>query len=177
MASPPTPHSSHDHSDRDINHDLTSELDRTLSESSRKPSGSRFSRAFSIRHGPIRSSTGSATNATSTDSSASSSKKPKQKGPYGLTTLHRPASDEEPIAHIIFVHGLGGSSERTWSHGSICWPRDLLPAEDPFQQTAIHTFGYDSDFTKSSVLNINDFAKADLLNSMIHNPLLIETKV
>ncbi|OCK98088.1 uncharacterized protein K441DRAFT_545195, partial [Cenococcum geophilum 1.58] len=44
---------------------------------------------------------------------------------------------------IIFVHGLGGGSIKTWNRSGICWPRDLLP--DWMENCArIMTWGYDS---------------------------------
>lgn len=98
------------------------------------------------------------------------------KGPYGLTTLSRPDNADEAIAHIVFVHGLAGGSEHTWTKDNIFWPRDLLPAQEPFQDAGIHTFGYDSDFKKSSTLNINDFSKS-LLNSLINSPSTGHSKV
>ena len=91
------------------------------------------------------------------------------KGPYGLTTLSQPEDAKETIAHIVFVHGLGGGSEHTWTKDGIFWPRDLLPAQEPFQTAGIHTFGYDSNFKKTSTLNINDFSKS-LLSSLLNTP-------
>ncbi|KAI1852577.1 hypothetical protein JX265_003059 [Neoarthrinium moseri] len=96
------------------------------------------------------------------------------KGPFGLTTLHQPLL-KEPTAHIVFVHGLGGGSEHTWSKGNMMWPRDLLPVQDPFQSVTIHTFGYDSDFKKRSILDIHDFSKS-LLGSLKDSPSVLENK-
>lgn len=93
------------------------------------------------------------------------------KGPYGLVTVSQPDNADQTNAHIIFVHGLGGGSEHTWTKDGIFWPRDLLPAQEPFQDAGIHTFGYDSNFKKTSTLNINDFSKA-LLNSIINSPCI-----
>ncbi|ROV99035.1 hypothetical protein VMCG_06614 [Cytospora schulzeri] len=88
------------------------------------------------------------------------------KGSFGLTTLYQPSSGGLPgiLVHIVFVHGLGGGSEHTWTKGSVFWPRDLLPLEPGYSNTAIHTFGYDSDFKASNVLDISDFAKSLLGN-------------
>ncbi|KAI0156339.1 hypothetical protein GGR57DRAFT_463109 [Xylariaceae sp. FL1272] len=121
---------------------------------------SRFTRHFSLRQNTSMSSS------NSTDSAIPG------KGPLGLTLLHRPA---EPEAHIVFVHGLGGGSEHTWSKDGILWPRDLLPRQDAFQNTTIMSFGYDSDFKKSSTLNIHDFAKS-LVNDLLNNPLVNGSK-
>ncbi|KAK2615665.1 hypothetical protein N8I77_002403 [Diaporthe amygdali] len=97
------------------------------------------------------------------------------KGPFGLTTVFHPEKVEDLLAHVVFVHGLGGGSEHTWTKDDVFWPRDLLPMQDPFQNVAIHSFGFDSDFKKSSTLNINDFSKS-LLNSILNNPSIRDTK-
>lgn len=97
------------------------------------------------------------------------------KGPYGLTKLHSPSLGGAVAAHIVFVHGLGGGSEHTWTHGDVFWPRDLLPTLEAFHNTAIFSFGYNSDFTKSSILNLDDFAKS-LLARMRNEPLILGTQ-
>ncbi|KAK6074640.1 hypothetical protein SCUP234_08170 [Seiridium cupressi] len=94
-----------------------------------------------------------------------------RKGPLGLTLVHQPPQQTRPVAHLIFVLGLGGGSEHTWTHDGVLWPRDLLPGEGAFEATSIHTFGYDSDFKKSSTLNIQDFSKS-LLSSTLDNPYI-----
>ncbi|OMP88505.1 Protein SERAC1, partial [Diplodia seriata] len=55
---------------------------------------------------------------------------------------------------IVFVHGLGGDKEGTWTwisseksmyeHERVFWPRDLLPKD--FPQARIISFGYDASF-------------------------------
>jgi hypothetical protein len=42
--------------------------------------------------------------------------------------------------------------------------------------TAIHSFGYDSNFKKSSVLNVQDFSNS-LLHSLLHSPVVLATEV
>jgi pimeloyl-ACP methyl ester carboxylesterase len=80
-------------------------------------------------------------------------------GPLGLTTLYRPPT--VVVADIIFVHGLGGGSRKTWTKNadpSLFWPKEWLPQEPEFRNVRIHTFGYDSNWNRPSVLGIRDFA-------------------
>ena len=125
------------------------------------PTRSRFTRHFTLRQSPSPSSSSSDVNA---------------KGPLGLTTVHRPSLGESATANIVFVHGLGGGSEHTWSKNGVLWPRDLLPEQPPFRETNVHIFGYDSNFKKSSTLNIHDFSKS-LLNNLLNNPVVNESNV
>lgn len=85
------------------------------------------------------------------------------KGDFGLTTLYNPP-DEEPVADLIFVHGLNGGSHSTWTKGdeSNFWPKTWLPRDEAFKAARIHTFGYHSGLSRESVLNIQDFARAFL---------------
>jgi hypothetical protein len=83
------------------------------------------------------------------------------KGPLGLTTIYNPL--EKAIADIIFVHGLGGGSRKTWSKNedpALFWPQEWLPRDPGFRDVRIHTFGYDSNWDKESILNVHDFAKS-----------------
>ncbi|KAK2788180.1 hypothetical protein FQN53_004065 [Emmonsiellopsis sp. PD_33] len=82
--------------------------------------------------------------------------------PLGLTLI---SESESPFADLIFVHGLGGSSLKTWSHN-----RDVerfwlpwLGSETGLSNTRIFTFGYSAHLAQQSpTLSILDFAK-DLL--------------
>jgi ankyrin repeat protein len=68
------------------------------------------------------------------------------RGSLGLTTLHTPSQDT--VAHLVFVHGAGGSSQGTWmcdDDPSTFWPLEWLPNHIGFRDTAIHTFGYNND--------------------------------
>lgn len=82
----------------------------------------------------------------------------------GLRVVHRPEGDH--IADIVFVHGLGGGSQRTWSKNrdpDFFWPGKFLPAEAGISETRISTFGYDSNFrpgAKNSQMSILDFSKS-----------------
>lgn len=51
---------------------------------------------------------------------------------------------ESPIADVIFVHGLTGHRERTWTGDGAAapWPKELLGPK--LKQARILTFGYDS---------------------------------
>ncbi|KAJ6447188.1 Calcium channel YVC1 [Purpureocillium lavendulum] len=71
---------------------------------------------------------------------------------------------------IIFVHGLGGHSHRTWTKNrdpAQFWPGSWLPFEPDVSTTRILTFGYNATWKGStkSISTITDFAK-ELLNEM-----------
>ena len=86
------------------------------------------------------------------------------KGPVGLTTVFEPSSPvTKVIADLVFVHGLGGGSHKTWTKDedpSLFWPQEWLSKDDGFRDVRIHMFGYNSNWDKESVLNIHDFAKS-----------------
>ncbi|CAL8581634.1 hypothetical protein XPA_007322 [Xanthoria parietina] len=90
--------------------------------------------------------------------------------PLGLNVLYEP-NDSAPIVDIIFVHGLGGTSQQTWSRNrdlQFFWPREWLPSEPGFEQARVLSFGYNAHFASSgrkNMLDIADFAK-DLLFGM-----------
>lgn len=57
----------------------------------------------------------------------------------------------------MFVHGLTGKREGTWTHeNKICWPRDLLNKDIP--NANIMAFGYDAD-----VVNVLSMASSNRL--------------
>ncbi|RYP93763.1 hypothetical protein DL770_000135 [Monosporascus sp. CRB-9-2] len=93
------------------------------------------------------------------------------KGPMGLTTLYEP--DGQVVVDLIFVHGLNGGSQSTWSKGTGAsfWPQDWLPNDDAFRDVRIHTFGYSSGINRESILNIHDFAN-NLLACVHHSPAM-----
>ncbi|KAA6414319.1 MAG: hypothetical protein FRX48_02682 [Lasallia pustulata] len=67
------------------------------------------------------------------------------KGDYGLAVLNEPEDGAEVVADIVFIHGLTGNRETTWTNlkPKIFWPRDLLPSTLP--KARIITYGYDAD--------------------------------
>lgn len=73
-------------------------------------------------------------------------------GAYGLDILHQPP---EPVADIIFIHGLTGTRDITWTRNAgkktACfWPKDLLPDPDHGTPEArIVSWGYDAKVVDS----------------------------
>ncbi|TVY35936.1 Vegetative incompatibility protein HET-E-1, partial [Lachnellula subtilissima] len=92
-------------------------------------------------------------------------------GPFGLNTLSVPPSNLANV-DLIFVHGLGGGSRKTWTKSgdpSLYWPQEWLPNDEALADVRIHSFGYDSNWGKKSILGIHDFANA-LLNAILDCP-------
>ena len=95
----------------------------------------------------------------------------REQGPideFGLHVVYQPSSPA-PL-DIIFVHGLGGASHRTWSKHqdpNLFWPQQWLPLESDLCSARILTFGYNARFRGGGPQNMNiaDFAK-DLLFEM-----------
>ncbi|KAK0671576.1 hypothetical protein QBC41DRAFT_55118 [Cercophora samala] len=86
------------------------------------------------------------------------------KGPLGLNTLYAPSN---PILDLVFVHGLGGGSRKTWSKTTSVtdyWPAEWLPKDPAFSNVRVHSYGYNSDWTKrnDNCLNIHHIGKAFL---------------
>jgi len=99
-------------------------------------------------------------------------------GPYGLTLLHQPS---EPLLDLIFVHGLGGGSRKTWSKtpsAAHFWPKEWLPTEPPCRNVRIHSFGYNATWSGSTggTLNLHDFGQA-LLTDIQNSPLISNAAV
>ena len=89
--------------------------------------------------------------------------------PLGLSVLYTP--EQPPSVDIIFVHGLGGGSIKTWScdgDATLCWPKYFLPLEPGLRTARILSFGYDASILSrtQTIADIVDFAKG----------LLAETK-
>ncbi|PTB42433.1 hypothetical protein M441DRAFT_191126 [Trichoderma asperellum CBS 433.97] len=93
----------------------------------------------------------------------------------GFNTLYDPEPNSA-VADLIFIHGLGGHSRKTWSSSSTLkpfWPRDWLPNETGFENVRIHSFGYKADWggkwQQQSILNIHDFAES-LIGGLKNHP-------
>ncbi|KAI3393016.1 hypothetical protein diail_4895 [Diaporthe ilicicola] len=90
--------------------------------------------------------------------------------PLGLTVLYTPEPGQRTV-DIIFIHGLGGTSVRTWCRNrdpSYLWPKHWLPDEADLSTARILTFGYHAHFSskkEQTSLTLNDFA-TDLLFRM-----------
>ena len=87
------------------------------------------------------------------------------KGALGLNLLHPPS---KPEFDIVFVHGLGGGSRKTWSRTKLSkdyWPAEWLPKDPAFDRVRIHSYGYDSDWVKGgdNCLNIHHIGKSFLM--------------
>ncbi|MCJ1398164.1 hypothetical protein MMC11_001361 [Xylographa trunciseda] len=77
-------------------------------------------------------------------------------GKLGLDLLYEPHDKAAATVDIIFVHGLTGNREVTWTHktNGVFWPKDLLKRDVPTAR--ILTFGYDADvvnFAKPAARN------------------------
>ena len=86
-------------------------------------------------------------------------------GQLGLNTVYAPSNGHK--ADIVFIHGLGGASRRTWSKNEdpeLFWPAKFLPLEPGICLARIMTFGYNANFRVAGKVSISvlDFAK-DLL--------------
>lgn len=78
------------------------------------------------------------------------------------------------VADIVFIHGLGGGSRKTWSYSkdeSHYWPQSWLPNDPDFEDVRIHVFGYAADWVErqQSYLSISDFAQS-LLGEVKNSP-------
>ena len=66
---------------------------------------------------------------------------------------------------MVFIHGLGGDSRKTWSRDhnpELFWPALWLPLETQLERARIFTFGYNANFRPGegkSIASITDFAK------------------
>ncbi|KAI1755436.1 hypothetical protein F4782DRAFT_488567 [Xylaria castorea] len=89
--------------------------------------------------------------------------------PSGIKELHCPPG--ESTVDIVFIHGLTGDRERTWTAKNVSepWPKTLLASKLP--TTRILTFGYDAYVADwKSVVSQNRIANHayNLLTSLAH---------
>ena len=80
---------------------------------------------------------------------------------YDITLLYDPP--DGGAVDLVFVHGLGGGSRKTWSKNrdlNLCWPEKWLGG-DLEDKARIFTFGYNSSFvaTETNHANVLDFAQ------------------
>ncbi|EXA29670.1 hypothetical protein FOVG_18861 [Fusarium oxysporum f. sp. pisi HDV247] len=61
---------------------------------------------------------------------------------YGLMQVH---NGENAKVDVVFLHGLRGDREKTWTQDGVLWPKDLLPQDIP--ESRIFLFGYDTGIT------------------------------
>ncbi|KGO38488.1 hypothetical protein PEX1_014980 [Penicillium expansum] len=73
-------------------------------------------------------------------------------GAIGMKVLSDPSNAD---LDIIFVHGLTGNREKTWTHeNGTLWPRDLLSKD--LSTARIMTFGYDVDIFSFTSITFSD---------------------
>lgn len=143
----------------------SSEPPRTLSApnlSRPSPGGGRNARHTSVTEETLLSASIQTTQHGTRDISPSSDN-------LGLTLIH---TCPDPLVDLIFVHGLGGTSRKTWS-----WQRDpqnfwpaWLGRDAELCKSRIFTFGYNANFSgQHTPLNILDFAKDLLFRMKTHS--------
>ncbi|KAL2822275.1 hypothetical protein BDW59DRAFT_149641 [Aspergillus cavernicola] len=99
------------------------------------------------------------------------------KGPLGLSLLYSPTA---PEIDLIFVHGLGGNSRKTWSKSSLqshFWPKEWLPEDPAFKNVRVHSYGYDSYYLKGQedCLNIHHIGKS-FLGAISTSPCIVNSE-
>lgn len=128
--------------------------------------GSRFQRTALKPHSPNPSPSGvSVAVQEEQDSNILRGNSESDPGPLGLNVIYAPNNDHK--VDIVFIHGLGGASRKTWSKNEdpeLFWPLKFLPLEPDICLTRILSFGYNANFRIAGNIStsILDFAK-DLL--------------
>ncbi|GIJ87379.1 hypothetical protein Asppvi_006285 [Aspergillus pseudoviridinutans] len=97
------------------------------------------------------------------------------RGPLGLILLFSP---EQPLIDLIFVHGLGGGSRKTWSKtasASHYWPKEWLPRDPAFKNVRVHSFGMGGLVIKKAFLLAKQDAIDRYLIKRIHAMYFLAT--
>ncbi|KAI9763965.1 MAG: hypothetical protein M1840_008999 [Geoglossum simile] len=68
---------------------------------------------------------------------------------YGLVEWH---DGDKAEVDIVFVHGLWGGRESTWTKDGVIWPKDLLSEDIP--NSRILSYGYDSGVVRSDTAEV-----------------------
>jgi protein SERAC1 len=85
-------------------------------------------------------------------------------GVYGRAShRHIPSSRADCIS-IVFVHGLRGGRESTWTKDGVIWPKELLSKDIP--KSRILSFGYDSGVVHSDIAEVTQGSLADDARSL-----------
>jgi len=71
-----------------------------------------------------------------------------------MNQVYVPPDGVEPVANIVFLHGLFGGPWKTWADDAApgrkedrpFWPKKLLPKH--IENTRVFSFGYDADVNK-----------------------------
>ena len=85
--------------------------------------------------------------------------------------MYEPEGPAQRSVDILFIHGLGGTSLRTWCYNRdlrFLWPQLWLPQESELVSARILSYGYNAHFSKTgeqASLAIGDFA-SDMLFRM-----------
>ncbi|KAM0802252.1 WD40 repeat-containing protein [Usnea florida] len=88
---------------------------------------------------------------------------PSRQTSLGLHVEYQPSATS--CLDIVFIHGLGGDSRKTWSRDhkpELFWPGLWLPLETELERARIFTFGYNATFgpgKAKNVASVTDFAK------------------
>ncbi|KAJ5610607.1 hypothetical protein N7510_007326 [Penicillium lagena] len=80
---------------------------------------------------------------------------------YGLSIWSSPDQAE---SDIVFVHGLRGHREQTWTKDGVLWPRDLLAPD--LKKCRIMSFGYDSAIVHSDTAEVTQGSLATVARSL-----------
>jgi pimeloyl-ACP methyl ester carboxylesterase len=85
-------------------------------------------------------------------------------------------SPPEALVELVFVHGLGGGSRKSWSqtkHEDHFWPRSWLSRDPAFRNVRVHSFGYKSAKWEvvSTIAGIPEFAES-LLTTLLDSPVI-----